>query len=439
MRTITEATKLVRSGRISPVRLTEECLETIERLNSSLRAFITVTSKSALAQAKQAEIEIRSDHWRGSLHGIPIALKDLIDTAGVRTTAGSAVFEDRVPVEDAEVVAKLKAAGAVIIGKNNLHEFAYGGSSLISHFGIARNPVNPEFIAGGSSGGSAAAVASGMCYAAIGTDTSGSIREPAALCGVVGLKPSYGLVSVRGIIPLSKSLDHAGPITRSVEDAAIVLDATADSRGMYQQSVQTKLPPFRLGLPRKYFFDDLDPEVTTSVESAIEQLKNSAASVREIELPIDEDRCLQSAEAYAYHRELLASHSGLYDPETLRRIRAGEHITESQYREALAELARSRAAIANVFADVDVLVMPTTPIPAPAVSGLMKDPALLRPAELVLLRNTRPVNVWGLPAISVPCGVTSQGLPIGLQIAGPPGGDAKVLQIAHAYELKSQE
>src|SRR6266478_1979226 len=228
LRTLAEASDLIRRRAISPVVLVRECLDVIARLNPSLNAFITVTEESALAEAEQAEAEIQSGRWRGPLHGIPIGLKDLIDTAGVRSTAASAQFRERLPTEDADVVKKLKSAGAVLIGKQNLHEFAYGGSSLISHFGPVRNPINPEFITGGSSGGSAAAVATGMCYGAIGTDTAGSIREPAALCGVVGLKPSYGLVSTQGIVPLSRSLDHAGTITRSVGDAAILLDAISD-------------------------------------------------------------------------------------------------------------------------------------------------------------------------------------------------------------------
>ena len=414
--------------------LVQECLDTIERLNPSLNAFITITGDSALTQAQEAQAEIQAGRWRGPLHGIPIGLKDLIDTAGVRTTAASAVFANRVPVEDAEIVKKLRAAGAVIIGKQNLHEFAYGGSSLISHFGPVRNPVNPEFVAGGSSGGSAAAVAAGMCYGAIGTDTSGSIREPAAFCGVVGFKPSYDFVSTRGIIPLSRSLDHAGPITRTVEDAAILLDAITESGGVYQRSLNSNPASLKLAIPRKYFFDDLDPEVASSIEAAIAHLKRAASSMREIELPIDNDRTLQSAEAYAFHRDMIKSHAELYDPETLRRIRSGEGITKAQYQQALHELAHSRAEIAHVFEDIDILIMPTTPIAAPRISDLMKDQDLLRPAELVMLRNTRPPNVWGLPAISVPCGVTSAGLPIGLQLVGPPGGDAQVLAIARHYE-----
>ncbi len=434
LRTIADASELIRRRGISPLELTRECLETIERLNPALNAFITVTAESALQEAKLAEEEIAAGNWRGPLHGIPIGLKDLIDTAGVRTTAASAVFKDRIPSEDAEVVKKLKAAGAVLLGKQNLHEFAYGGSSLISCFGPPRNPVNPEFITGGSSGGSAAAVASGMCFAAVGTDTAGSVREPAALCGVVGLKPTYGLVSTAGIIPLSLSLDHAGPITRTVEDAAILLDAITDPSAKCRASLREGTQKFIVGIPQKYFFDDLNDEVAAAVEKAISQFASLAAGIRDLDLPVDADRTLQSAEAYAYHRDMAASSPELYQPETLRRIRTGEHVSESEYQKALGNLQKTRREIAGKFDGIDVFVMPTTPIPAPRIADLMKDPSLLRPAELLLLRNTRPVNVWGLPAISAHCGFTRQGLPIGLQIVGPPGGEAKVLRAAYSYE-----
>ena len=434
LRTIAAASQLVRRREISPVELTRECLETIERLNPTLNAFVTITAESALQEAANAEKEIQSGHYRGPLHGIPIGLKDLIDTAGTRTTAGSAIFKDRVPTEDAVVVKKLKAAGAVLVGKQNLHEFAYGGSSLISYFGPPRNPVNPEFITGGSSGGSAAAVASGMCYGAIGTDTAGSVREPAALCGVVGLKPTYGLISTAGIIPLSVSLDHAGPITRTVEDAAILLDVVTEPSTKCHESKREGVEKFVVGIPREYFFQGLDIEVAAAIEKAIAQLTILASRIRDLDLSVDADRTLQSAEAYAYHRETAASSPLLYDPETLRRIRTGEHVSVSEYQRALANLRQVRREIAQRLEDIDVFVMPTTPIPATRIADLMNDPSLLRPTELLLLRNTRPVNVWGLPAISVPCGVTKQGLPIGLQIVGPPGGEDKVLRTAYAYE-----
>jgi aspartyl-tRNA(Asn)/glutamyl-tRNA(Gln) amidotransferase subunit A len=434
LRSIAEVSELIRQREVSPVELVRECLACIERLNPILNAFITVMAESALTAAERAEKEIRSGNWRGPLHGIPIGLKDLIDTAGVRTTAASAVFENRIPTEDADVIKKLKTAGAVSVGKHNLHEFAYGGSSLVSHFGSVRNPVNPEFIAGGSSGGSVAAVASGMCYAAIGTDTAGSIREPAALCGVVGLKPTYDLVSTRGIIPLSKSLDHAGPIARCVEDAAIALNAITGKQVDYAGGIKADISSFVVGVPRKFFFDDLDSEVAFAVEQAIRQLTQLGATVREVELPVNNDRTLQSYESYQFHREMVVSSAKLYQPETLRRIKSGENVIESQYRTALRELQRSRAEIANSFREIDVIATPTTPVAAPRISDLTADPATLRPTELLLLRNARPVNVWGLPAISVPCGFTSGGLPIGLQIIGPYQGEAKILQVAYAYE-----
>jgi aspartyl-tRNA(Asn)/glutamyl-tRNA(Gln) amidotransferase subunit A len=434
LRSIAEAAEQIRQQKISPVELARECLERIDRLNPTLNAFITVTAESALAEAQKAEREIQSGNWRGPLHGIPIGLKDLIDTAGLRTTAASGVFRDRIPSEDADIVKKLKAAGAVFVGKQNLQEFAYGSSSLISHFGPVRNPVNPEFIAGGSSSGSAAAVASGMCYAAIGTDTAGSIRQPASICGVVGLKPSYGLVSTRGIIPLSQSLDHAGPITRSVEDAAIVLDAVAENRESYLLDLKTGIRDFVIGIPRKYFYDDLDPEVGGAVENALAYLAKNAKSVREVECLIEHDRTLFNAESSDYHRDKIASSANLYDPETLRRLKSGEGVSDSQYQNAVSHLRATRQKIGEMFSDVDLLVTPTMPVLTPRIAELSNDVSKLRPTEILLLRNTRPVNAWGLPAISIPCGTDSRGLPIGLQIIGPPRGEQKVLRAAYTFE-----
>ena len=436
---------MLRQGSISPVELTADCLARIEKLNPKLNAFITVTAESALAAARQAEAEIRRGDWRGPLHGIPLGLKDLIDNAGVPTTAASLLFKDRVPAEDAEVVRRLKAAGAVLLGKQNLHEFAYGGSSMISAYGEVRNAWNPEHIAGGSSGGSATAVAAGLGYGAIGTDTAGSVREPSALCGVVGLKPTYGRVSARGVIPLSISLDHVGPIGRTVEDVAAIFAAIAGHDPADKASVDAPVEdyvaalknspwPLRVGLPKKFFFEDLDPEVASAIHHAVAGLAAMGAEIREIELPVPTDRTLQSAEAYAFHAEFVARSPELYQPETLRRIRTGQNVSPEAELESRRELERARRGIASIFADVDVLVTPATPIAAPAIAELKQDPDLLRPRELLLLRNTRPVNVWGLPAISVPCGFTEAGLPIGLQIIGPRWGETLVLRVAHAYE-----
>jgi aspartyl-tRNA(Asn)/glutamyl-tRNA(Gln) amidotransferase subunit A len=298
---ILEIGQLLRRRQLSPVELTKDCLAQIEKLNPTLNAFITVTAELALEQARDAEVEIQRGNWRGPLHGIPLALKDLIDTAGIRTTAASALFKDRVPTEDAEVVRRLKDSEAVLLGKQNLHEFAYGGSSMISYYGEVHNPWDPACIAGGSSGGSAASVAAELCYGAIGTDTAGSVREPAALCGIVGLKPTYGRVSVRGVIPLSLSLDHVGPIARTVSDAAVVLqviagydakDANSSSMpvGDYLASIRDGSRLARIGVPRKFFYEDLDPEVASAVEQALGVIGAISGGLREIEVDVPTDR-----------------------------------------------------------------------------------------------------------------------------------------------------
>jgi aspartyl-tRNA(Asn)/glutamyl-tRNA(Gln) amidotransferase subunit A len=442
---IVETSELLRKRELSPVELTKHCLAEIERLNPTLNAFITVTSDSALMQARTAESEILEGRWRGPLHGIPLALKDLIDTAGIRTTAASAVFKDRVPAEDAEVVRRLKDAGAVLLGKHNLHECAYGGSSMISYYGEVRNPWDPTRIAGGSSGGSAASVAADLCYGAIGTDTAGSVREPAALCGIVGLKPTYGRISVRGVIPLSLSLDHIGPIARTVSDAAVMLQAIAGYDARDRNCSDTPVPDYfaglrdrsrleRIGVPRKFFYEELDPEIASAVEEALGTLRTLAGDASEIEVDVPTDRTLQTAEAFAYHAEFVSRSPELYQPETLRRIRRGEDISASELEQRRRELEQIRHEIHKVFEDVDVLVTPTTPVPAPAIAELKQNPDLLRPRELLLLRNTRPANMWGMPAISIPCGFTNAGLPIGLQIIGPHWGEERVLQLAYAYE-----
>jgi aspartyl-tRNA(Asn)/glutamyl-tRNA(Gln) amidotransferase subunit A len=445
LETITDLAPRLRRKEVSPLELTRTCLDRIEKLNPRLNAFITVMAESALAEARAAEKEILRGEWRGPLHGIPISIKDLIDTAGTRTTAASALYQNRLPVEDAEVVRRLRQAGAVILGKNNLHEFAYGASSLVSFFGDVHNPWNAEYIAGGSSGGSAAAVAAGLCYAAIGTDTAGSIRLPAALCGCVGIKPSYGRVSTRGVIPLSWSLDHVGPLAATVADAAILLQAIAGYDRLdihstdvpasdYLSGLNEDAKSLRIGIPRAYFYDDLDAEVFAAVAGALEVIETLVAETREIQIEIPTDRVVQNAESYAIHAENVARAPDIYQPETLRRIRHGAGISAAAYIQRRQELGRERRRAQDFFSEVDLLVTPTTRIPAPAIADLKKDPDALRPAEIILLRNTRPFNVWGLPAISLPCGFTKSCLPIGLQIAGPYWREDLVLRLAHAYE-----
>jgi aspartyl-tRNA(Asn)/glutamyl-tRNA(Gln) amidotransferase subunit A len=447
--TLTEAAALVADKSVSPLELTQACLERIERLNPVLNAFITVTRDTALEQARLAEREIAGGRYRGPLHGIPVALKDLIDTAGARTTAASALFQERVPAEDAAVVRHLKVEGAVLLGKTNLHEFAYGGSGVVSYYGAAHNPWAREHITGGSSSGSAAAVAAGMCFAALGSDTAGSIRLPAACCGIVGMKPTYGLVSARGVVPLSWSYDHVGPMTRSVRDAALVLQAiagydAADSTSRelpendYGEGLEQDTHSLRLGIVRQFFFDDLEPEVAAAINNALQVLETLSSGLSDASMPIDTDRTVQAAEAYAYHAQFLAERAGLYQPETLRRIQRGESVAAREYILKRIELDHLRHGAADLFAEYDLLVTPTSPVTAPALAELQANPDDLRRRELILLRNTRPFNVLGLPAVSVPCGFTRAGLPIGLQIAGAPGDDARVLQLAHTFERATE-
>ena len=451
---ISEAAELLRQKKISPVDLATACLDRIERLNPVLNAFITVTDEGALAQARRAEDEIQRGEWRGPLHGIPIGLKDLIDTAGVRTTCGSALFADRVPTEDAEVVQRLKRAGALLIGKQNLQEFAYGGTSASSHFGAVHNPWNPKHIAGGSSGGSAAAVAAGMCFAAIGSDTGGSIREPAAFCGIVGLKPTYGRVSTRGVFPLSWSLDHVGPICRNVKDAALMLEAIAgyDRRDVtcvdwpteqYAKALSVKVD-FRIGLVRQPFFADLDRDIELAINEAIEVIRRMSAvsearpsgratslEVMEVDLP-SVPTAVQAPEVYAVHKDYYANSPELYRPWMRERLAQAATADTSAYVTDRFALERVRRTVNDVFAEVDLLITPTTPVPPITIEEASNMSPT--PSGEVWLRNTRPFNAYGLPTISIPTGFTRAGLPIGLQIAGPGFGEGRVLAFAHAFE-----
>jgi aspartyl-tRNA(Asn)/glutamyl-tRNA(Gln) amidotransferase subunit A len=448
---LAEASELMRRRKVSPVDLTRACLARIERLNPTLNAFITVTAEQALAEARQAEGEIQRGKWRGPLHGIPISLKDLFDTARVKTTAGSAVFANRIPAEDAEVVRRLKLAGAVLLGKTNMVEFAYGGNATVSNFGAVRNPWSLERNPGGSSSGSGAAVAAGLCYGALGSDTAGSIRMPASICGIVGIKPTFGLVSTRGVIPLSWSCDHVGPMTRTVEDNAIMLQVMAGYDPADTNSIRLTLPDYRsslrqapsrlrVGIPRDFFFGDLDPEFDGAVKTALAVLANITAGVRDVVLPSPPDRqesvrtAVRAAEAYLYHSEWVNKTPALYQPETLFRVRLGAEITTPAYIQGMRDLAQARRVIEQIFETIDVLVTPTTPIPPPTLAEIGTDvPTSLR-LGAPFIRNTSPFNVYGIPSISIPCGFTRSGLPIGLQISGPNGGEARVYQLAAAYE-----
>ena len=444
--TLAEAGDLIRRRKVSSAELTTACLKRIEQLNPQLNAFITVMAERAAQDAKAADQDIANGKWRGPLHGIPVGLKDLFDTAGVRTTAGSAIFADRVPSEDAEVVRRLKSAGAVIVGKLNMHEFAYGDTSAQSHFGPVRNPWNLDRVAGGSSGGSGAAVAADLCYGALGSDTGGSIREPAAWCGIVGLKPTYGLVSTRGVIPLSWSLDHVGPMCRSVTDAALMLQAIAGYDPLDINSVNTVPPDFakgmtqkvsslRIGIPRAVFYESLDPEIENAVTEALGVLRGLTARTHDVELPAYKTLPVVAAEAYTYHAPYFTKTPQLYQPMTRRRLEGGTTVTTTAYIEGRRELERLRRAVNDVFASVDVLVTPTTPILPPAVAVAVADAGTPPPGGVApSLRNTQPFDIYGLPSISVPCGFSRDGMPIGLEISGPRLGEPIVLALARAYE-----
>jgi aspartyl-tRNA(Asn)/glutamyl-tRNA(Gln) amidotransferase subunit A len=452
--TLAEASDRVRKKAVSPVELTNYSLQRIEQLNPRLNAFITVTAESALSDARALEAEAQHGRWRGPLHGVPIALKDNIDTAGIRTTAASELFKDRVPSEDAEVVRRLKNAGAIILGKTNLHEFAYGGTSAISYFGAVHNPWALDRIPGGSSGGSAAATAASLCFGALGTDTAGSVRNPACYCGVVGFKPTYGRVSNRGVVPLSWTLDHVGPLSRTVEDAALMLAVIAGYDELDPTTINTPVADYRgrlkmqtsslrLGLPQRPFFDSLDPEIARAIDAAILVLRKLTASVKEVVLPpttIPLDQIfidVRSVEVYAYHSQWLAEVPAKYGATTRQRlVENAADVQPSAYARSRHQLELLRRQIKTTFAAVDLLITPTMALlPAKISDNVDSKGGLKYPLGI---RNTAPFNVLGLPTISVPCGLTISGLPIGLQIAGAPFAESTVLALARAYELETQ-
>lgn len=444
--TLSDASTLIRAGRLSPVELTRAYLERIEAIDPDVNAYITVTAELALEQAAALERELLDGRWRGPLHGIPIALKDNMDTAGIRTTAASAVLADRVPTEDAACWQRLRDAGAILLGKLNMHEFAYGGTSSITHFGPVHNPWQLEHIPGGSSGGSAAAVAARLCVAALGTDTLASIRLPAAYCGIVGFKPTHGLSSIRGIIPVSESLDHVGPMTRTVGDAALVLQALAGFDALDPVSVPVDVPDYtravarpvdglRIGLAASPYFDELHPDVGRATTAAVDLLCSlGARCVGEVELPPSANFPALLTEAYAWHEPLLKDDSNhpLYDPVTLERLLAAGEFSSADYIRAKRDLDLSRHAIQKTFERVDIIVSPTAPT-LPETIANAQNPAEASGAE-PSVRNTFAFNIYGNPTISVPCGFSKSGLPVGLQLSGARFAESTVLSMAHAYE-----
>ena len=450
--TIREAATLIGKREVSPVELIDATLERVDRLQPTINAFITVMHEAARRDAKRAEAEIARGRYRGPLHGIPISLKDLYYTRGVRTTAGSKVLANFVPTHDATVTAKLRRAGAVIIGKNNLHEFAPGSTNDNAHYGTCRNPWNLTCIPGGSSGGSAAAVAASLGMASMGSDTAGSIRLPASLCGVVGLKPTAGRVSLHGVVGLSWSLDTTGPLTRTAEDCALVMEAIAgydrkdpvSARApvpRYSEGLKGDLAGLRVGIPREHFFQTSSAEVADLVRKGIRVLEGLGASVREVATPLAgvstyAANVITRAESAAYHEHWLRTQGDDYSPDVRHRLETGFYFSAVDYIKAQQIRTLVRREFDQVMEEVDLLVTPTTPIPAPPIATpeAVGAPGSEQEGILLLVTLTRPHNMAGLPAVSVPCGFTADGLPAGMQLGGRALDEVTVLRAAHAYQ-----
>lgn len=442
---------LLQRQEVSPLEATEAVLDRIDKVDRQLNSFITVMREEALTQARAAEQEMLRGQYRGALHGIPVAVKDLYYTKGVRTTMGSKIFSEFTPSYDATVIARLRDAGAILVGKLNLHEFARGATNTSSLIGVCHNPWDVMRVPGGSSGGSAAAVAAGLCFGALGSDTGGSIRIPAALCGIVGVKPTYGRVSRWGVFPLSWSLDHVGPMTRSVLDAALMLqaiaghdrhDATTRTAAVpdYAEALTGEIKGVRLGIPREFYFEQLDAEVGNAVRAAIQVLERAGARVEEVSLPLSKyaaavGRIISLTESAEIHEPYLRTRAADYSPDVRAGFLTGQLILGKHYMKAQRARALIRREMAAALQRVDALVTPTTPIAAPKINQATVN---LAGEEIdvmsALSRLTRAANLSGFPAISVPCGFTQDNLPIGLQLIGRPFAEAAVLQIAHVYE-----
>lgn len=413
-------------GEVSAVDAVRACLAKINADNDELRTFIHVAEGEALRAAEEAD-KSRPDGKDFALWGVPLAVKDLIDVKGMQTTAASRVLEGEPPAErDAECVRRLRAAGAIVVGKTNLHEFAYGGSGAISAFGAARNPLDRTRVCGGSSSGSAAAVAAGMCFGALGTDTAGSIRLPAACCGVVGFKPTWGAVPVAGVIPLAWSFDHLGPLTRTVEDAGALFSVLAGEAPQWVPDGQ-----MRCGVGRKYFCEGLAPEVEAGFERTLETARGLGWTLQDVEIEISEERRASNAESWAYHEKWVAERSALYDPRTLPRIVNGKKVGVVEYIEARRSLELMRERNRAGVPGVDVVLTPTSPILPPTMEEIEGPEA--RTLELRMLRNTRPFNVLGWPTVTIPCGTM-----VGVQVSAGWGQDWLALSAARQIERALQ-
>ena len=441
MTTISDVTARVARGEVTSQKLTEQCLAKIQELNPKLNAFITVTGDEALAQARQADREIAAGRRIGPLHGIPISLKDLIDQKGIATTAASLVRKDHMATADAVVTQRLREAGAVFVGKTNLHEFAFGTTSEDSGFGPVRNPHDPSRSPGGSSGGSAAAVASGMSLGTIGTDTGGSIRIPAAACGIVGLKPEWGHVSASGVVPLSRQLDHVGPLAASVADAWLLYNAMQPHSDQISDRLEaTSLKGLRLGKLSGYFLDRLDADVERGVLDTIARLQQRGATVVDVSVPHANDMAaiylhLVLGDAAEYHARTLATRPQDYTTAVRLRLEMAGYVLAEDYIRALRGKELIAREVDRALDGVDALVLPALAIPAPPI-GATTMPVKGGPdaVRTLMLRCSQPFNLSGHPAISIPCGRTRDGMPIGLQLVGHKGRTPALVQAALAAE-----
>jgi aspartyl-tRNA(Asn)/glutamyl-tRNA(Gln) amidotransferase subunit A len=451
-RSLTALSLAFREKRLSPVEIVQVLLERIEAVDRDLGAFITVTGEGALEAAAQAEAEMTAGRYRGPLHGVPLGLKDLIYTEGVRTTMGSAFFKDYVPDYSATVALKLEEAGAVLVGKTNTHEFAYGPTGDRSYFGPTRNPHDRRRISGGSSGGSGAAVAANLLYGALGSDTAGSIRIPSALCGVVGMKPTFGRVSKHGVFPLSWTLDHIGPLTRTAADNALLMNVLAGHDPKDPYSANRSVEDFArdlgrgvsggvVGVPKDFYFERVEDEVGERVREAIEVFLSLGAEVREVGIPnlpetLKAQRYILAADAYAIHEERLKSAPQRFDEEVRERLLKGEKLKAHRYASAQQRKLRTRGEFEEALKEVDVLLAPTVPITATLIDQReVNIGGYGEPVRSAVTRFTGPANLIGFPSLSVPCGFTAAGLPVGVQLIGRPFEEATLYQFGHAYEV----
>jgi aspartyl-tRNA(Asn)/glutamyl-tRNA(Gln) amidotransferase subunit A len=430
----------IASGALRAERLTEDALATIAELQPSLNAFITVMADAALADARRADRDIAAGRHLGPLHGVPISIKDLIDVAGVPTTAASKLRAEHVARRDAPVVSYLKNAGAIIVGKTNLHEFAFGTTSEDSGWGPARNPIDPSRSPGGSSGGSAIAVRTGMSVASVGTDTGGSIRIPAAACGIVGLKPGWGEISARAVVPLSRQLDHVGPLAQTVDDAEILYQIMRDDVPPATPAASAALSGMTVATLDAYFMDRVGVEVEQTIRAAYETLRSAGATLSSASLPHAADippvyLHLVLADAAAYHATALERRPFAYTENVRLRLEMGRHVLAEDYARALHGRAVIAREIERALAPVDALVLPALAVEAPPI-GASTVPVKggTEPVRNVMLRCTQPFNLSGHPAISLPCGVTTAGLPVGLQLVGHLGRTTDLLRVARAVE-----